>query len=199
MSSSSETLDWRALAEPFAQNEVKVRKGPRNTRLSYITARQVMNRLDQVIGPANWSDSYREVSGGVVCALAIRIGDEWVVKEDIGTESDIEGDKGRYSGALKRAAVKWGIGRELYDDGTAWDDEPRQPQGQQPATPAPTANGSANGIDKDAFFAYAKERGLNPAQALEALGVKSLSDYQGTKEAAAAAVLAASTVDRPKA
>lgn len=40
---------------------------------------------------------------------------EWVWKWDTGSESNVEKEKGQVSDAFKRAAVKWGIGRFLYD------------------------------------------------------------------------------------
>ena len=87
-----------------------------------------MNRLDEEVGPAYWRDEYHETALGVVCTLSIWTDGEWVGKTDIGTDSDIEGEKGAYSDAFKRAAVKWGIGRELYGDGTAsLDDDSEEP------------------------------------------------------------------------
>lgn len=82
--------------------------------VAYIDARQVMDLLDDVMGPGNWQDEYRNVAGNVYCDLSIRIGDEWVSKSDCGTESTFESAKGQASDAFKRAAVKWGIGRFLY-------------------------------------------------------------------------------------
>ena len=40
---------------------------------------------------------------------------EWVSKEDTGTESMTEKEKGLASDSFKRACFNWGIGRELYD------------------------------------------------------------------------------------
>ena len=129
------TIDFKKLAEAFPRSEVKTfSKG--KTPLSYITARTVMNRLDQVAGPENWRDEYYETERGVVCTLYLRIDGEWVGKSDVSDESNIEPEKGAYSGALKRAAVRWGIGRELYGDGTAFEDE--QPQSK----PAPKSKAS---------------------------------------------------------
>ncbi|MGV3526510.1 MAG: Rad52/Rad22 family DNA repair protein [Candidatus Sericytochromatia bacterium] len=88
------------------------------TCVAYIDARQVMHILDSVLGPANWQDHYREVAGKVYCDLSVRIEhDEWVTKSDCGTESNFEGEKGQASDAFKRAAVKWGVGRFLYELG----------------------------------------------------------------------------------
>ncbi|PIQ25281.1 hypothetical protein COW36_19895 [bacterium (Candidatus Blackallbacteria) CG17_big_fil_post_rev_8_21_14_2_50_48_46] len=86
--------------------------------VAYIDARQVMDLLDEVVGPENWQDHYREVAGKIYCDLSILIEDEWITKSDCGTASHFEADKGQASDAFKRAAVKWGIGRFLYQLGT---------------------------------------------------------------------------------
>lgn len=82
--------------------------------VAYVDARQVMDLLDEVVGPENWQDHYREVAGKVYCDLSIQVEDEWITKSDCGTESNFEREKGQASDAFKRAAVKWGIGRFLY-------------------------------------------------------------------------------------
>jgi hypothetical protein len=136
------------LAAPIPAKLVKSRKVGGGGTGNYITARTVMNRLDGVVGPANWYDTYttRE-DGTVVCTLYIRVGDGWVGKSDIGTESNIEEDKGAFSDAFKRAAVKWGIARELYNDGTVYEhlrkqeqgDIQQEPEASEDATPEPPA------------------------------------------------------------
>lgn len=82
--------------------------------VAYIDARQVMDLLDDVIGPENWQDHYREVSGTIYCELSLKFDGEWISKSDCGSASTFESDKGQASDAFKRAAVKWGIGRFLY-------------------------------------------------------------------------------------
>src|SRR5690554_4381279 len=117
-------INFIELQAPFPQNETKTFRGRGNTLMTYITARAVMNRLDRVVGPENWRDDYQEVKGGILCTLYLRINGEWVGKSDVGTPPEkIEVVKGMYSDALKRAAVRWGIGRELYKEGTAFEDE----------------------------------------------------------------------------
>jgi hypothetical protein len=88
---------------------------PQAACVAYIDARDVMNLLDEVVGAENWQSDYKEVSGHVVAGVAIKINGEWVWKWDTGTESQTEKDKGLFSDSFKRAAVKWGIGRFLYD------------------------------------------------------------------------------------
>ena len=46
--------------------------------------------------------------------------DEWVTKWDGAENTDIEAVKGGLSGAMKRAAVQWGIGRYLYKLEESW-------------------------------------------------------------------------------
>jgi hypothetical protein len=82
--------------------------------VAYVDARQVMDRLDNVLGIGNWQDSYEVIGGNLYCHLKVKIGDEWVTKSDCGTESNVEKEKGQASDAFKRAAVKLGIGRFLY-------------------------------------------------------------------------------------
>lgn len=91
--------------------------------VAYIDARDVMDLLDRAVGIQNWRDSYyRDTKGSLVCKLELRVDGEWVAKEDVGTESAFESEKGEYSDAFKRAAVKWGIGRFLYDLDIKWID-----------------------------------------------------------------------------
>lgn len=78
-----------------------------------------MERLDEVFGPFGWEDCYEPVEiersdAGVRCRLTVYVGDKKITREDVCEPSDIEPLKGAYSGALKRAAVKFGIGRYLY-------------------------------------------------------------------------------------
>lgn len=121
------------LAEPFAENEIGFKPqatskdGNKALACAYIDARNVMDRLDAVVGPENWQDDFTVMpNGNVVCKLSLRIGGEWIGKTDVGGESDQKdsGDreKAAFSDALKRAAVKWGIGRYLYNLPAVWCD-----------------------------------------------------------------------------
>lgn len=85
--------------------------------VAYIDSRDVQNILDEVVGEANWQDDYKEIAGKVYAGVGILLNDivGWVWKWDCGTESNIEKEKGQASDAFKRAAVKWGVGRFLYD------------------------------------------------------------------------------------
>lgn len=99
------------------------RDGNSAMALAYMDARHVMDRLDAVCGSENWQDSYTEsAKGRVICTISILIGDQWVSKSDGAGDTAVEGEKGGISDAFKRAAVKWGIGRYLYDLGSPWAD-----------------------------------------------------------------------------
>lgn len=83
--------------------------------IAYIDARDVASLLDDVVGKENWKDSYQEIKGNLFCSIGIFFNGKWIEKSDVGTPSDFEKQKGEASDAFKRAAVKWGIGRFLYD------------------------------------------------------------------------------------
>jgi len=121
----------KELLEPFDLGEVKFKpamvKNNRALALAYIDARHVMDRLDEVVGIAAWKDEYTVLpSGEVECRLSVKLAGEWVTKADVGGQSEQpdEGDrmKAAYSDALKRAAVKFGVGRFLYRSSNAWHD-----------------------------------------------------------------------------
>jgi hypothetical protein len=121
----------QALAAPFEVAEVKFKpqtvSGNRALAVPFVDARVIQDRLDDVLGVMGWQDSYECLpDGSVVCRLKIRLGDEWITKEDVGGQSEQpdEGDrrKAAFSDALKRAAVKFGIGRYLYRQKPMWVD-----------------------------------------------------------------------------
>ena len=116
-----------SLHEPFDPAKISWRLGAvdkvghKGLALAYIDARDVMERLDKVCGPENWSDEYTETAKGrVICTIRIKLGDDWVGKTDGAGDTDVEADKGAISDAFKRAAVKWGVGRYLYNLDSAW-------------------------------------------------------------------------------
>lgn len=159
---SDTTSITRALAAPFADTEVKFKpqavKGNRALALAYVDVRAIMDRLDNVLGVENWQDDYQLLpDNSVMCRLRLRIGQKWITKMDVGgpSEQPDGGDrlKAAFSDALKRAAVKFGIGRYLYRLPQQWADydpvkrqfssTPRLPdwatapkRSSKPATPA---------------------------------------------------------------
>lgn len=127
-----ETSDIQAaLAAPFDPDEIKWKPGKvsgnRCLGLAYIDARLVQDRLDDVLGIGNWQDAYTiDGSGSVECRLSLKLNGEWITKCDIGSlsEQPDAGDKlkAAFSDALKRAAVKFGVGRYLYALKSMWCD-----------------------------------------------------------------------------
>ena len=91
------------LRAPFKLSQLHWRQGRGNMQLAYIDARDVANRLDEVVGIENWQDRYEEVSGRLMCYLSIRVEGEWITKADGAGDTNIEGEKGGISDALKRA------------------------------------------------------------------------------------------------
>ena len=83
--------------------------------VGYIDSRQAQSKLDEVCGGENWQDMYYEVANNLYCSIGIKVGDEWIRKSDCGVESNMDKEKGQASDAFKRAAVKWGVGRFLYN------------------------------------------------------------------------------------
>lgn len=132
------------LAAMFPPEDVKFKpqavKGNRALAIAYIDARAVQARLDDVLGVEGWQDEYTIVGdGSVVCKLAVRFGETWVSKMDVGSPSEQPdgGDrlKAAFSDALKRAAVKFGIGRYLYRLPSVWADyDPAKKAFVQPPT-----------------------------------------------------------------
>jgi hypothetical protein len=121
-----------ALSAHFAPDDIEWRIGQAGKKdggeiwakaFAYITNRAIQDRLDAVVGPENWRNEYRpwEIgTPGVLCGLSLKIDGEWVTKWDGAEQTDMEAMKGGLSGAMKRAAVQWGIGRYLYDLPEGW-------------------------------------------------------------------------------
>jgi hypothetical protein len=116
-----------ALSGPFPSEAIDWRLGSTNGEktkgmaLAYIDARAVMDRLDCMCGPDGWQCSYSTVNTTAVCNLGIRMPNgEWLWKSDGAGQTDVEAEKGALSDALKRAGVRWGIGRYLYDLSSPW-------------------------------------------------------------------------------
>lgn len=100
------------------EDEIDVRIATINQRgaslLLYKDARCDMNILDETVGPFNWKRSHTRENANCIVSLWDENKKEWVSKEDTGTESFTEKEKGLASDSFKRACFNWGIGRELY-------------------------------------------------------------------------------------
>ncbi|MGC8877141.1 Rad52/Rad22 family DNA repair protein [Thermus sp.] len=143
---------WRKLAEPFPKGEVqwRIEALSRDKRralvVPYVDARTVLDRLDKVVGPEGWHDAYEVLSDQErllgdergekrerLCEVKCRLTVLGVTKEDVG-----EGDslKAAFSDALKRAAVKFGVGRYLYRLEKQWVDyDPEKGRFTPPSLP----------------------------------------------------------------
>lgn len=90
--------------------------------LLYKTARVDMRILDEVYGSMNWQRHHEVINNNLFCTISVWDSDkaQWISKQDVGTESNAEAEKGQASDAFKRAGFAWGIGRELYDSPFIW-------------------------------------------------------------------------------
>ena len=109
-------IPYRWKVQSFNKDQTK------GSCVAYIDARDVMDLLDDVVGPSHWQDKYEFVGDKLIAGIGILTSEGWIWKYDTGTESATEGEKGIFSDAFKRAAVKWGIGRFLYDLDIKWID-----------------------------------------------------------------------------
>jgi len=173
---------FERLAAPFDPAEVRTRRGPRGD-LRYITARTARRRLNEVVGPANWTCRIEPADRWVRCALTITLPDgRQLTREALGGYPTMPDEEDRVKGgdsdAFKRACVLFGIGEYLYGD------EPPEPPtptstGNRPVrsaemrgeTPPPTSNGNGRGEprnvprdrisfpDARAFYGWLKDNG----------------------------------------
>lgn len=126
MTNLSPDQQLKLLHAPFDPCELEWRfqksgkQGDAGVMLPYVSARAIMDRLDTVVGPQNWSDLLRCIGDRTerrtwVCTLELVLSDgSRVAHEDLADETHVEPAKGGASDALKRVAVKFGIGRYLY-------------------------------------------------------------------------------------
>ena len=82
--------------------------------LLYKDARCDMNILDETVGSMNWQRTHMRDNANCIVSLWDKEKQQWISKEDTGTESNTEKEKGLASDSFKRACFNWGIGRELY-------------------------------------------------------------------------------------
>ena len=86
--------------------------------LLYKDARCDMRILDE--SGLLWQRKHYECKGNLFCSVGVKIGEEWIWKDDCGAESYTEKEKGEASDSFKRACFNWGIGRELYTAPFIW-------------------------------------------------------------------------------
>lgn len=110
----------KTLTSPLSVNEIDFRIQSINKRkcatiLAYKDARADMNRLDEVLGAYNWKREHTRDNKNCIVSIWCDEKKQWISKEDTGTESNAEAQKGLASDSFKRACFNLGIGRELYD------------------------------------------------------------------------------------
>jgi hypothetical protein len=113
-------MDFKKLSEPLDISSIDFRvqsinKGGYATILAYKDARVDMSRLDEVCTPLGWKREHTRDNANCVVSIWCDKKEQWVSKEDTGTKSMAEAEKGMASDSFKRACFNWGIGRELYD------------------------------------------------------------------------------------
>lgn len=88
--------------------------------LLYKDARVDQNILDETVGAMNWMRHHGRDNANCIVSIFDKGKNQWIEKEDTGTESNTEKEKGLASDSFKRACFNWGIGRELYTAPFIW-------------------------------------------------------------------------------
>ena len=90
--------------------------------LLYKDARADMRILDETFGCLGWKRTHQSIDGNLYCTVELWDSEkkEWISKQDVGTVSYTEKEKGQASDSFKRACVTVGIGRELYSSPFIW-------------------------------------------------------------------------------
>ena len=105
-------------------DEIECRVGQINEKglslLLYKDARCDMNILDETVGAKNWKRRHTRDNANCIVSIWDSEKKEWIDKEDTGTESNTEKEKGLASDSFKRACTCLGIGRELYTAPFIW-------------------------------------------------------------------------------
>lgn len=119
----------RKIQQETGNQNAKPTKG---IALAYVNARDVMKRLDDVCGD-DWQARHPYKG---YCEIGIKIDGEWLWRGDGAGETDVEGEKGQFSDAFKRAGVPWGIARYLYYLPNVWVDLDRHGKFTPPPLPS---------------------------------------------------------------
>jgi hypothetical protein len=140
----------KALHEPFSPSDIQWRiqssgiskEGkPWGKILAYVDNRAIIKRLDEIFGFDGWENEYIHLPGmvtqnpdtrnqqvmkqfitnaGFICRLRVRMGENWITKEEVAGCTNIEAIKGGASDSMKRVGKMFGIGRYLYEIGETW-------------------------------------------------------------------------------
>lgn len=107
-------------------DEIECRVAAVNERgvslLLFKDARVDQKILDETFTPFGWRRTHQSIDGNLYCTVEIWDADkkQWIAKQDVGTMSYSEKEKGQASDSFKRACFNWGIGRELYSAPFIW-------------------------------------------------------------------------------
>ncbi|MBP5423753.1 MAG: hypothetical protein J6Y78_15060 [Paludibacteraceae bacterium] len=116
------TIEFRKLkaSEIDARVSTVTKKGC--SLLLYKDARVDQNILDETVGCLNWKRSHQQIGDRLYCTVEVwdETKEQWIPKQDVGTESYTEKEKGQASDSFKRACFNFGIGRELYTAPFIW-------------------------------------------------------------------------------
>lgn len=117
---NNDDISWKTLQNSW--NDGK----PYALMTPFVNASAIQERLDEVLGWENWKTEYevKQIDGYkyVVCILLCRTKDgEWISKQNVCEITEKKEDsnapdnpiKSAYSGAFKRVALEFGIGRYL--------------------------------------------------------------------------------------
>lgn len=108
-------IDFRTLRA----DEIEVRpqsiKNGKATMLLYIDSRAVVSLLNETVGNMNWQSEFYQVGEQTIGKIGIYDEDRdiWVWKSDVGSESNVEAEKGKISDTYKRILSRFGV-QELY-------------------------------------------------------------------------------------
>ena len=102
--------------KPISKEDIEVR--PTDTKhrgsatlLLYMDSRAAVRILNDTVGAMNWQVEYHgECSDRIFCRLSIwdEEKSQWIVREDVGSPSNIEASKGEASDSLKRCLARFG-------------------------------------------------------------------------------------------
>lgn len=113
-----------AMFRDLKANEIDVRIAQITEKglslLLYKDARVDQDILDETVGAMNWQRRHARDNANCIVEIWDKEKQQWISKEDTGTESFTEKEKGLASDSFKRACFNWGIGRELYTAPFIW-------------------------------------------------------------------------------
>ena len=90
--------------------------------LLFKDARVDQKILDETFTPFGWRRTHQSIDGNLYCTVEVwdEKKQQWIAKQDVGTTSYAEKEKGQASDSFKRACFNWGVGRELYTAPFIW-------------------------------------------------------------------------------